>query len=58
MTNKKNYWLFSILLLAAAESSYGDSCCNKCKKCICPDGKGSQENIITNSLEEPLSQNQ
>ena len=26
MINKKNYWLFSIVLLAAAESSYGTCC--------------------------------
>ena len=26
MINKKNYWLFSIVLLAAAESTYGTCC--------------------------------
>ena len=49
MINKKNYWLFSIVLLAAAESTYDASCGNKdasprkkgagclkkCKECCC-----------------------
>ena len=49
MISKKNYWLFSIVLLAAAESTYGTDnrkkdasprkkgagCLKKCKECCC-----------------------
>ena len=35
MTNKKNYWLFSIVLLAAAESTYDAWGCKKIKDCCC-----------------------
>ncbi|MBQ2350166.1 MAG: hypothetical protein II393_02710 [Cytophagales bacterium] len=35
MINKKNYWLFSIVLLAAAESTYEADGCKTCKELCC-----------------------
>ena len=35
MIRKKNYWLFSIILLASAESTYEAGCLKKCKECCC-----------------------
>ncbi|MBQ2350167.1 MAG: hypothetical protein II393_02715 [Cytophagales bacterium] len=42
MINKKNYWLFSIVLLAAAESTYDAYGCKKCKDWCCPEKKNKK----------------
>ena len=42
MINKKNYWLFSIVLLAAAESTYDAWGCKKCKDWCCPEKKNKK----------------
>ena len=53
MTNKKNYWLFSIVLLAAAESTYEAGCLKKCKECCC--GKLCNKDDENKDNEELLS---
>ena len=53
MINKKNYWLFSIVLLAAAESTYDAWGCKKFKDCccgkLCNDKKNSSINPSDNN---------
>ena len=43
MIRKKNYWLFSIVLLAVAESTYDAWGCKKIKDCCC--GKKNTKSV-------------
>ena len=67
MIRKKNYWLFSIVLLATAESTYDASCGNKdasprkkgagclkkCKECCCGKLCNNKKNEKNPRQEEP-----
>ena len=58
MTNKKNYWLFSIILLASAESTYDAWGCKRCKDWCCPEEKNSKKPEEKNSrtIEELMAE--